>query len=51
VGDVREVADRRCDQVKGARHCLTTKHRHAGKGKGPGVAGAFERKSKRVGYR
>jgi hypothetical protein len=42
VGDVREVADGGCDEIKGARHCPTKKHRHPTKAKAPVFAGAFE---------
>jgi len=57
VGDVREVADRRCDEVESASHSFHKKAHQRAKGKGPGSAEAFERKSnavgtnKQIGYR
>ena len=47
--NVCEVADRRRNQVKGASHAPHTKAHQRAKGKGPGSAEAFERRSQKVG--
>lgn len=45
VSDIRKVSDRCRNEIKSAWHCTTKKHKPYEKGKGPGVAEAFEWKS------